>query len=225
MNPAGFHFSALDSAFARVLLPLKRRLEARGERLFVNLNYTAFLDQCPPPVYVHGQSAEYAEFVLAAFLHLRYTFGFVPDAVEMILEPDNVTAWRSGTLIGPAIVAAAARLATAGFSPVFVAPSTSDLGRAIAYLDLPCAGRPALAARAGVSVMLVSPAGISMLWPSGPRQPVLSRPCSSTSEATSRISTRTYGGAVTKRVSNTLSHSPRVITVHNTFGSSMAARW
>jgi len=135
INPAGFHFTALDSTVARVVLPMKQRLEARGERLFVNLNYTAFLNQCPPPVYVHGQPAEYAEFILAAFLHLRDTFGFVPDAVEIILEPDRVTAWRPGTLIGRAIVATAARLSGAGFSPVFVAPSTADLSRAIAYFD------------------------------------------------------------------------------------------
>lgn len=134
INPAGFHYSALDSTVVKVVLPMKARLEARGERLFVNLNYVAFLNQCPQPVYVHAQPAEYAEFILAAFLHLRETFGFVPDAVEIILEPDNVTAW-SGKLIGSGIVATAARLAAAGFNPVFVAPSTADLGRAFAYLD------------------------------------------------------------------------------------------
>jgi len=135
INPAGFHFSAVDSTVARVVLPMKQRLEARGERLFVNLNYVAFLRQCPPPEYVHAQPAEYAEFILATFLHLRDVFGLVPDAVEIILEPDNVAVWRGGTLIGQAIVATAARLAEAGFRPAFVAPSTADLGRALVYLD------------------------------------------------------------------------------------------
>lgn len=133
INPAGFHFTALDSIVAKVVLPMKERLEARGERLFVNLTYVAFLNQSPQTV--HTQPAEYAEFILAAFLHLRDTFGLVPGAVEIILEPDNVTAWGSGALIGSAIVATAARLAAAGFNPVFVAPSTADLGRATAYLD------------------------------------------------------------------------------------------
>jgi hypothetical protein len=135
INPAGFQFSALDSTVARVVLPMKQRLEARGERLFVNLNYIAFLRQCPPPEYVHARPAEYAEFILATFLHLREVFGLVPDAVEVILEPDNVAVWRGGTLIGQAIVATAARLAEAGFTPAFVAPSTADLGQALAYLD------------------------------------------------------------------------------------------
>jgi len=135
INPAGFHFSALDSSVVRVVLPMKQRLEARGERLFVNLNYVAFLRQCPPPVYVHAQPAEYAEFILAAFLHLRDRFGLVPDAVEVILEPDNVPVWSAGAPIGRAIVAAADRLAEAGFRPIFVAPSTKVLSQGIAYLD------------------------------------------------------------------------------------------
>jgi hypothetical protein len=135
INPAGFHFSVLDSTIARIVVPIKQRLEARGERLFVNLNYVAFLDQCPPPVYVHAVPAEYAEFIFAAFVHLRDTFGFVPDAVEIILEPDNVTVWKNGKLIGEAMVATAARLAEAGFRPTFIAPSVADLGLALIYLD------------------------------------------------------------------------------------------
>ena len=135
INPAGFHFTELDSTIARVVLPMKQRLEARGERLFVNLNYVAFLNQCPPAVYVHAVPAEYAEFIFAAFVHLRDTFGFVPDAVEMILEPDNVPVWRNGKLIGEAMVATAARLAEAGFRPTFIAPSVADLGWALIYLD------------------------------------------------------------------------------------------
>lgn len=135
INPAGFHFSALDSTIARVVLPMKQRLEARGERLFVNLTYVAFLDQCPPPVYVHAVPAEYAEFIFAVFVHLRDTFGLVPDAVEIILEPDNVTAWRNGKVIGAAMVATAARLAEVGFRPTFIAPSAADLGNAISFLN------------------------------------------------------------------------------------------
>lgn len=131
INPNGFHFGELDSKVAKVVLPIRDRLVARGERLFLNLNYVAFLNQCRPPVYVHGDPAEYAEFTLATFLHLRSTFGLVPDAVEIILEPDNAGAPWNGDLIGRAIVATSARLAAAGFNPVFVAPSSSTLGSAI----------------------------------------------------------------------------------------------
>ena len=135
INPAGFHFSAVDSTVVKVVLPMKQRLEARGEHLFINLNYTAFLRQCPPPTYVHADPAEYAEFILAAFLHLRDTYGFVPDAVEIILEPDNVGTPWSGTGIGQAIVATSARLSAAGFHPAFIGPSTTSMGNAVAYVD------------------------------------------------------------------------------------------
>ena len=135
INPAGFHFSEVDTTVVKVVLPMKQRLEARGERLFVNLNYVAFLRQCPPPVYVHGDPAEYAEFILAVFLHLRDTYGFVPDAVEIILEPDNIGAPWTGAAIGKAIVATAARLSAAGFHPAFVAPSTTSMGNAVQYVD------------------------------------------------------------------------------------------
>src|SRR5688500_4925376 len=45
INPAGFHFSALDSSVVRVVLPMRQRLGAGGERLFGNLNDVAFLRQ------------------------------------------------------------------------------------------------------------------------------------------------------------------------------------
>ena len=135
INPAGFHFSGVDSTMVKVVLPMKQKLEARGEHLFLNLNYTAFLRQCPPPTYLHADPAEYAEFILAAFLHLRDTYGVVPDGVEMILEPDNVGPPWTGTGIGQALVATAARLSAAGFHPAFIAPSTTSMGAAGAYAD------------------------------------------------------------------------------------------
>ncbi len=57
--------------------------------------------------------AEYAEFMLAVFQHLRDKYGIVPDAIEMILEPDNGTSWTPSAL-GQAMVAAADRLGAGG---------------------------------------------------------------------------------------------------------------
>jgi hypothetical protein len=85
--------------------------------------------------YAQSTPAEYAEFMLAVFLHLRDAYGVVPDAVELILEPDNGTPWASGTLIGQALVATAARLAAGGFHPKFIAPSTANMGNAVGYFD------------------------------------------------------------------------------------------
>jgi hypothetical protein len=136
--PAGFHYTELDEMVEKLVLPMKQRLEARGESLYLNLNYTAFLSQCNPvPPYPHASPAEYAEFLLAAFIHLQQKYGLVPNAVEVILEPDNTgpsSPW-TGTAVGQAIAAAGPRLATAGFHPKFIAPSTKDMGAAVAYFD------------------------------------------------------------------------------------------
>jgi hypothetical protein len=64
---------------------------------------------------------------------LRDKFGFVPDAVEIILEPDG-NPWN-GTLIGQAIVATAGRLSAEGFHPRFIGPSTANMGQAVPFAD------------------------------------------------------------------------------------------
>lgn len=135
---SGFHFSKLDSSVVNVVLPIKQRLAARGETLFLNVTYVAFTRQIDPAVcgreYHHDDPEEYAEFVLATHLHLRDQFGLVPDTWEVILEPDNTDYWE-GTEIGEAIVAAAARLRAHGFQTRFIAPSNANMDRAITDFD------------------------------------------------------------------------------------------
>lgn len=134
INPAGFHFSEMDNAIDRVVNPLRQAMEANGDRLCVNVNYVAFTAQITQGVYIHNDPAEYAEFVLATYLHLQEKYGWVPDLWEVILEPDNVSQWN-GKLIGQAIVAAAERLRAAGFEPAFVAPSNTNMTNAVQYFD------------------------------------------------------------------------------------------
>jgi hypothetical protein len=136
IDPDGFHFAMLDSTVVNVVLPLKRRLETRGEHLWINVNYVAFTGQITSAYgYTHDDSPEeYAEFVLATVLHLRDRFGFVPDSWEMILEPDNTAFWR-GRTIGEALAASARRLAENGIPMRFIAPSTTNMGNAPAYFD------------------------------------------------------------------------------------------
>ena len=47
-NPAGFQFSRIDYQVENILLPLQRRLAARGERLFINLCYVDFRRRARP---------------------------------------------------------------------------------------------------------------------------------------------------------------------------------
>jgi hypothetical protein len=133
INESGFNFTLLDRRVERVILPLKELMRQRGERLYINLTYVAFVEQCNDLDYLHANPAEYAEFMLAAFQHLRDTWGIVPDGLEVILEPDN-SDW-DGTDIGRAIVQTATRLEAAGFTPDFIGPSTASMATAITFFD------------------------------------------------------------------------------------------
>ncbi len=131
----GFQFSELDLTVKTLVLPLQKAIAARGERMVLNVNYVSFFKQCPSGRrYDHRDAAEYAEFVLATTLHLRDTFGLVPDLWEIILEPDNTVDWGSQA-VGRAIVATAARLRENGFVFRFVAPSNTAAEAAVRYYD------------------------------------------------------------------------------------------
>ncbi|HEX6062737.1 MAG TPA: hypothetical protein VFZ04_00895, partial [Longimicrobiales bacterium] len=135
IDPAGFHFSQLDFVMENLVLPLKQRIEARGEKLFLNANYVAFMRLCPPGTpYYHNTPEEYAEFVIASYQHIQRKYGITFDAWEIILEPDNTHFWR-GRQIGEAMVATARRLEQHGIQPRFIAPSTTRAANAPAYFE------------------------------------------------------------------------------------------
>ncbi len=134
INPAGFHFSEIDDLVSRIVLPIRDRLTANGEALYVTLEYIAFTAQITTGSYDHDDPAEYAEFILATFQHLQSEFGLVPDGLEIILEPDNVSQWTPA-YTGQAIVAVADRLAAAGFTPDIIAPSTTNMSTALVFYD------------------------------------------------------------------------------------------
>lgn len=136
INWNGFKFSELDDNIDHIVNPMRAVAAARGDRLFVNLNYVAFTQQNGPGTsYVHGNPDEYAEFILAAFMHISGKYGWVPDALDLILEPDNTVPWRGGRQIGEAMVKAAQRLKEAGFTPKFIGPSTTRMSNAAAYFE------------------------------------------------------------------------------------------
>jgi hypothetical protein len=135
-NQSGFQFAELDYRVDNVLRPMKRLVEANGEKLFVNLIYVDFskYTRWKGNLSHARQPDEYAELILATFEHLRGKYSIVPDALEIVLEPDNSDDWR-GREIGAAMVAAAKRLNRAGFFPQIIAPSTARAHAASAYID------------------------------------------------------------------------------------------
>lgn len=135
INPKGFQFSEIDSTIEKVVLPIKKLLAQRGEALYLNLNFVDFgKDRGDSNIRHNNNPEEYAELMLAAYRHIQSKYGFVPDAIEVILEPDNGTGW-SGTDIGKAIVATANRLLANGFKPAFIVPSTTNAANAPVFID------------------------------------------------------------------------------------------
>jgi O-glycosyl hydrolase len=136
INLNRFYFGELDYLIDRVALPMKQLLEARGEALYVNLLYVAFTGQNGPGTqYIHNNPDEYAEFMLVTFNHLQERYGWVPDALEIILEPDNVAQWNNGFTIGNAIVKTMAKLKANGYAPRINAPSNTNMTNAVTYFD------------------------------------------------------------------------------------------
>ena len=128
LNMAAFDFSWLDHAIDRILLPLRQRAAAAGKTFYVNLLYVDHIANTP---FEHWRNpAEYGEFMLAVFTHMRDRYGFVPDSIDTVNEPDNFADYAGqGDKIGRMIVAAGTRLQAAGFRvPEFVAPSVLAMG-------------------------------------------------------------------------------------------------
>ena len=140
INPAGFQWADLD-AQAEIVNMMRARLAARGETLYVNLCYVDF-----DPSTLHTVPQEYAELIEAAFLHLSSTYGWVPDAVEALLEADNQTSpdpiWNA-RMVGNSIVAAQTRLAGRGWNPRWIALSTTACQNAAGWYNTMKANVPA----------------------------------------------------------------------------------
>jgi hypothetical protein len=132
INSNGFKWSQIDSTIDNLILPIRQRLQARGESLWINVDYIDF----GASTFEHKNTpAEYAEFVLATYQHMQTKYGFVPDSWEIVLEPDTSTANWSAAQVAQVIKAAGDRLAANGFVPRFVAPSTTNASNAPTYID------------------------------------------------------------------------------------------
>lgn len=136
-NPDGFQFQQFDWRLETMVLPVKRALNARGETLYVNVNFTDFAwsERIRQGTLSHArQPEEYAEFVLVYFKRLRDKYGIIPDSLELILEPDNTRDWR-GSEIAHALLAVRKRLAENGFRPEFVATSAASTQNSVKYFE------------------------------------------------------------------------------------------
>lgn len=124
INPNGFKWGFIDHQIDKVILPLKSKLAARGESLWWEVTFVHFSTSNQ----LHVDSpAEYGELILATWNHINSKYGFVPNGLEIFLEPDNGVAQVTPTEMGAMIVAARNRLVGAGYAkPYITAPSTTS---------------------------------------------------------------------------------------------------
>ena len=104
IDPAGFNWTTLDQRIDRVILPWRQRVLARQETPYINLQY---VDKADSSFEHYANPQEYAEFMVAVFQHLRTKYGFVPDAIEVIHQPNEVNGWRTAANIANVILATA----------------------------------------------------------------------------------------------------------------------
>lgn len=117
-----FDYAYFDQFLTEVVVPLRQRLQAHGEQLWVNVIVMGNGLQDNP--------ALYAENVLATYRRMQNSVAFIPDSWEVTLEPDG-EGWTC-TNVGRAIVAAGDLLKANGYpSRVFVAPSSSKIRHAV----------------------------------------------------------------------------------------------
>jgi len=128
INAAGFNFSTYDVAMD-IAARFRQRVVTTGQTPFIHLTYVNFGGPS-----IHQTPAEYAEFMLAVFQHHQARYGWVPDAVEVMLEPNDVSAWTPQSLTN-AYVAARTRLSAAGFNPQFLYPANSNTGTTPGWID------------------------------------------------------------------------------------------
>ena len=133
INAAGFQWSFLDRQINEVIAPMKTRLAANGESLFWSVCYVHFSTSDQLHV---NTPAEYGELILAVWQHMNSTFGYVPPALEIYLEPENSSVQVTPAELAAMIAAARDRLVNAGFTkPYFIAPSATFGQDAEQYLD------------------------------------------------------------------------------------------
>lgn len=134
-NPKGFQFSELDFRMDSFVVPAIRIAKSMGRPMRFSLAYvdSKWTDQQGQLSHANNPE-EYAELIAAAFAHLKQKYGLVPDALEIVLEPDNSDGW-AGRRIGSAIVAVSRRLEEQGATPRIIAPSTSVARRAPRYMQ------------------------------------------------------------------------------------------
>jgi hypothetical protein len=124
INWSGFQFAEIDHKMNEFIVPIRNKLlEDRGDTLWINICHVGN----DASAILHANSpAEYAELMLAIFIHMDDSFGIVPNSIEITLEPDyGGSPWTAAKLVHN-LLATQALLAGHGYHPRFIVPSVTN---------------------------------------------------------------------------------------------------
>jgi len=123
-NPEGFKTVGFQDNLDNLVVPFKTAVEANGEDFYFNLCFVDFANQSD--FHHTSDPEEYAEFMSYPFYLMDSLYGFVPDGLEIILEPDNADIWNP-VHVPPSLAAVGNRLSNMGYDPEYIAPSLKSL--------------------------------------------------------------------------------------------------
>ena len=131
INWEAFRFKWQDYHVTKWLLPLKARLERRGEPLVLYISYD--LRSSLTPAWLL-QPDEYAELAVATLTHLKQTYDLEPDYWSVLNEPGNA---RPGTpeLVAELIARTGTRIQDAGFRTRMSGPEVVTPKQITAYMQ------------------------------------------------------------------------------------------
>jgi O-glycosyl hydrolase len=136
VTAAAFDATDIDQRVEEVILPFKKRVEARGDPFCMYLS-PSFFDggsSGSAPAWMLGSPAEYAEWALAFIEHLKSKYGLEPDFYSVCNEAGNNNAF------GPQIVAdiireLGPRMAQAGLKTRIEFPECVNAGASWRYIQ------------------------------------------------------------------------------------------
>jgi hypothetical protein len=114
-----FNLTQFDNKMDNIVVPMRQRLMAKGEHLFINVNFSGDSGFTQQP-----DMSAYAQQVLLTYQHMQSKYGFLPDSWEVVLEPGPVSANWTAAKIDDAIIRSNSLLQANGFTHLyFIAPS------------------------------------------------------------------------------------------------------
>lgn len=132
MKKGTFRFGWQDFLVEKWLLPLKEKIEARGERMVVYISYDLGSGNTPSWLL---EPSSYAEMAVATLAHLKGSYGIEPDYWTVLNEPGNS---RPGdpTLVARLIAETGARIKEAGFATRMSGPEVVTPGQFVTFMEV-----------------------------------------------------------------------------------------